>query len=388
MTDDRRPLRIAIVYDCLYPLDTGGGERVYRAIADRLIDAGHEVDYLTRMQWDGSDAPHARFRIRPIWRGDIADASGDRRPLAALGFAAAVFRALVRRRRRYDLVIASALPPLNVPAARLALLGSATWLVGDWLEVWPFRKWREYSGPVVGAVAWLLQTIGLRSSDEITANSRFTLRRAAGGMRPGGGIVLGLVDLVGDAAALDAPVDRRRILFAGRHIADKQLQVLPAAMRVVRRTHPDARLTVTGAGPETAALLRAAEEADVSVDLRGRVPGDELEALMGSAAVLVNPSRREGFGLVVAEAASHGTPSVVVRGEDNAATELVEDGVNGFVASSTAPEELGQAIVRAIDGGDRLRISTRRWFEDARIERNLGASLDELLERYAASRTR
>ena len=48
--------------------------------------------------------------------------------------------------------------------------------------------------------------------------------------------------------------------------------------------------------------------------------------------MLVNPSAREGFGLVVAEAAADGTPSVVVAGEDNAAAELVIDGVNGFVA--------------------------------------------------------
>ena len=53
---------------------------------------------------------------------------------------------------------------------------------------------------------------------------------------------------------------------------------------------------------------------------------------------LVLPSRREGYGLVVVEAAALGTPSVVVRGPDNAATELVEDGKNGFVAPSADPE--------------------------------------------------
>jgi len=59
--------------------------------------------------------------------------------------------------------------------------------------------------------------------------------------------------------------------------------------------------------------------------------------------VLVNPSAREGFGLVVAEAASRGTPSVVVAGEDNAAAELVVEGENGFVAASVTPAALGGA---------------------------------------------
>ena len=51
---------------------------------------------------------------------------------------------------------------------------------------------------------------------------------------------------------------------------------------------------------------------------------------MRRALCLLLTSRREGYGLVVVEAASHGTPSVVVAGEDNAATELIEEGVNGI----------------------------------------------------------
>ena len=41
---------------------------------------------------------------------------------------------------------------------------------------------------------------------------------------------------------------------------------------------------------------------------------------------MVPPSRREGYGLVVVEAAARGVPSVVVADPDNAATELVQEG--------------------------------------------------------------
>ena len=395
------PLRIAVVYDCLYPVNTGGGERVYRAIAELLVQRGHAVDYLTRSQWEAGAAPATPFRVRSIWRGEIATADGTRTTGAALGFAAAVFRALVRRRRDYDLVLVSALPPLNVLAARLALLGSRVWLAADWLEVWPLRKWREYSGLLVGGLAWAVQSLGLRASDEATVNSRFTLERAhRGGLDAPKGLVLGLLDLVPEAAApADDPgtaalaVDPGLVLFAGRHIPDKRLPTLPAALRVVARERPGVRLVVTGSGSETGALLAAADEAAaedgaVEVDLRGRVTDTELETLMATAAVLVNPSRREGFGLVVAEAAAHGTPSVVVAGEDNAAAELVADGVNGYVAASTAPEELGAAIARALDDGGALRTSTLAWFHDARASSRLDASVDALLARYRAARTR
>ncbi len=394
-------LRIAVVYDCLYPVNTGGGERVYRAVADALVRRGHRVDYLTRRQWEDGAAPATSFRLRPIWRGEIARPDGTRTSSAAVRFASAVFRALLRHRRSYDLVIVSALPPLNVPAARLALLGSRAWLAADWLEVWPLRKWRRYSGLLVGGIAWALQSIGLRASDEATVNSRFTLERArAGGLRPTKGVVLGLIDLVPDAGPLpdsdgfDADgveahaVDPELVLFAGRHIPDKQLETLPPALRVVARSRPGVRLVVTGTGSETGALAAAAQEAGVPVDLRGRVSDDELDHLMSSAAVLVNPSRREGFGLVVAEAAARGTPSVVVAGEDNASAELVIDGVNGFVAPSAEPDDLGAALLAALDGGDALRASTRAWFLAERTTSRLDASLDELLTRYRAARTR
>lgn len=396
---DRRepsaPLRAAIVYDCLYPVDTGGGERVYRAIAEDLVRRGYHVDYLTRRSWEGGDRPATPFRLRPIWRGEIARADGTRTTRAALGFAGAVFRALVRHRRDYDLVIVSALPPLNTLAARAALLGAKTWLVADWLEVWPLRKWREYSGSLTGGAAWIIQSLGLRAADEATVNSRFTLQRARnGGLAVRRGLVLGLVGLVPERPAAQnasAPlpeVDPGLVLFAGRHIPDKQLHALPAALSVVAQSRPDVRLVVTGSGAETEALADAARTAGIALDLRGRVPDAELDNLMASAAVLVNPSRREGFGLVVAEAASHGTPSVVVAGEDNAAAELVVDGVNGFVAADVGSEALGAAILAALRGGAALRSRTRAWFHEARAAQNLETSLDELLERYRSARTR
>ena len=65
---------------------------------------------------------------------------------------------------------------------------------------------------------------------------------------------------------------------------------------------------------------------------------------------MVLPSRREGYGLVVVEACAAGTPCVVVADPDNAAIELIEEGVNGFVAPSASPEDLAAAITRVRDG--------------------------------------
>lgn len=374
---------MAIAYDCLFPVDTGGGERVYRRLAELFAGRGSSVAYVTRHGRD--PGPDAAFAVVGVWSGEIADSSGTRTTSSALAFAAALFRHFVRHRNAYDLVIVAALPVLNVFAVRLALLGTPTVLATDWLEIWTWRKWRAYSGFVVGTIAFVLQTIGVHVGRIQTVNSGFTRARLMRYRRRADPVVLGLVDLVGEAAdASSAPSAPPVAVFVGRHIADKRLDVLPAALAVARATVPDLQAVIAGSGPETDAVRSAAAAADVAdaVQFVGRVTDAELEELLATSAVLVNPSAREGFGLVVAEAAAHGTPSVVVAGEDNAAAELVVDGENGFVAASVAPEVLGDAIARAVLAGDELRRSTSGWFDRERRERSLGRSAGDILDRW------
>ena len=96
------------------------------------------------------------------------------------------------------------------------------------------------------------------------------------------------------------------------------------------------------------------------------------------------PSRREGYGLVVVEASAAGTPSVVVRDPDNAATELVEDGVNGVVAPSASADDLANAIVAVWEGGMALRESTADWFARNATRLSLESSLRAVLRAYGS----
>lgn len=98
---------------------------------------------------------------------------------------------------------------------------------------------------------------------------------------------------------------------------------------------------------------------------------------------MLHPSLREGYGLVIVEAASVGTPSVVVSGPENAASELIEEGVNGFVAGSAEPEELADALVKAVAGGAELRESTLEWYERRRDELSIESSLAAVEASYS-----
>ena len=104
---------------------------------------------------------------------------------------------------------------------------------------------------------------------------------------------------------------------------------------------------------------------------------------MARALCLVLPSRREGYGLVVVEAAACGTPSVVVAGPDNAAVERVSEGVNGFVAPTASAEDLAAAILRVQAAGPALRASTAAWFAANAHRLSLAGSLETVAEAYA-----
>ncbi|WP_279367594.1 glycosyltransferase family 4 protein [Microbacterium testaceum] len=378
-----RASTVAVAYDCLFPYSTGGGERQYRAFADELGRTGLDVDYLTAVQWDGAAPREDRFRIVPVTgRLSLYSSDGVRRIPAALRYAARLFGALARRRRRYAAVIVSGLPIFNVFAARLALLGSGTRLVVDYLEVWHRRQWIEYSGLVTGTIAWALQRVAIAITPLATCHSQLSatrLRRE--GLRRAPLVSPGLIDGAVEVGVPSPAATPPYVLYAGRHIPDKRVDVLPAAIAAAREHIPDLRLVILGTGPSSEAVRAEVRRVggESWTDFPGFVSEAELDRLMHGALALANPSRREGYGLVVVEANAHGTPVVLVADEGNAATELIEDGVNGVVSPTTRPADLARAIRDVADGGDDLRRSSRAWYDTAVGTRTIRRTVEGIL---------
>ena len=101
------------------------------------------------------------------------------------------------------------------------------------------------------------------------------------------------------------------------------------------------------------------------IECPGFVPWPQLEASISRATGLILPSEREGYGSVVIEAIARGTPAIVVRGSDNAATDLIVENVNGFVAPSVEPSVLAEHMVKLYVAGPELRARTHQWYRRA-----------------------
>jgi glycosyltransferase involved in cell wall biosynthesis len=380
-------MRICMVYDCLFPYTVGGAERWYRNLAQRLAADGHEVTYVTLRQWDRrerGEVPGVRV-VAAGPRMALYRHAGQRRILPPLVFGAGVLWHLLRHGARYDVVHTSSFPYFSLLAAALVRRIRGYRLMVDWFELWSSDYWRQYLGGPAGRVGEGVQRACLRVHQHAFAFAELTAGRLrAAGLRGEVEILRGLY-----AGALKGrtPLPAEPVaVFAGRHIPEKRAPALVPAVALARCVVPELRGRVLGDGPERGAVLAAIAQYGLEgvVDAPGFVDTEVVEHDLARALCMVLPSSREGYGLVVVEASACGTPSIVVVGEDNAATELVEDGVNGFVAPSAAPTDLADAIVRVHEAGAALRTSTADWFERNAHRLSLDASLDRVAQSYRA----
>jgi glycosyltransferase involved in cell wall biosynthesis len=382
-------MRICLVYDCLFPHTVGGAERWYRNVALRLRDEGHEVTYLTLRQWPKGEEPDLPG-VNVVVAGprmSLYAGPGRRRILPPLVFGAGVLAHLLAKGRRYDVVHTASFPYFSLLAAGAARRLGGYRLVVDWHELWSRDYWREYLG-ALGRVGWLVQKLCLRIPQKAFCFARLT----AGRLREEG--VRGPVEIL--EGEFEGPLEPRPVrqaeplvVFAGRHIPEKRVPAVVPAIVAAAEAIPELRGLILGDGPQRPQVLEAIarHDAGATIDAPGFVTTEEVDEALGRALCMLLPSRREGYGMVVIEAAFRGTPSVVVDAPDNAAVELIEDGVNGVVSPTASPEDLAAAIRRVHEGGAAMRESTAEWFRRNAHRLSVGTSLDRVAEAYRSARS-
>jgi glycosyltransferase involved in cell wall biosynthesis len=333
------------------------------------------VTYLTLRQWprgERGEVPGVRV-VTAGPRMRLYSGPGQRRVLPPVVFGAGVLWHLLRHGRRYDVVHTASFPYFSLLAAAVARRLHGFGLVVDWHELWTREYWRAYLGPAGGPIGYAVQRACVRVRQRAFCFARMTAGRLrAEGLRGEPAILEGqyMGPLTPQAPLPAEPV----VVFAGRHIPEKAAPAAAAGIAAARERLPELRGVIFGDGPDP-------PPATPGVETPGFVDQEELQRVLARALCLLHPSRREGYGQVVVQAAALGVPSILVRHPDNAAVELVEDGVNGFVVDSAAPEVLADAILRVRDAGAGLRASTSDWF--ARNARRL--SIDASLETVARS---
>jgi len=154
------------------------------------------------------------------------------------------------------------------------------------------------------------------------------------------------------------------VLYAGRLAEHKNVDLLLDAVSYLHN-EMDRHVTcgIVGKGPEMESLKRqaAALEIEDAVEFLGFLEDiNDVYGYMKSAGIFVLPSQREGAGLVTLEANACGTPSITVRHKNNAATEVVDDDVNGY-SCDLRDVDLAQTIEKAIKRSEALTEGCRAY---------------------------
>jgi len=174
----------------------------------------------------------------------------------------------------------------------------------------------------------------------------------------------------------------RVVLFIGRLVYEKGVQVLLEAMPAVLAQVPGAKLVVAGAGPMRQKLEQRAAEMGLGdrVAFWGFIDDGTKAELYAAADLCVFPSLYEPFGIVALEAMASRTPLVV--SDVGGLAEIVEHGTTGFKALPGHTESLAWHVTEQLLNGEAGRRMAERAYEQVRACYSPSAIAGEVQKLY------
>ena len=339
---------LAIVTDVVAPWHSGGKETRTWHYSQELATNGFEVHIYTMKWWKGGRSTvqgavqlHALCRLWPLYTKQR------RSILQAIAFSLACVRLLSAR---YDVVEVDQIPILPLLVVKMVCAVRRKPVIATWHEVWGREYWRTYLG-ALGVVAGILEQLVMRLPDRMIAVSEGTAERIQQSHNENLAVFVGN-NGIDPAVIADAPADcpATDLLFVGRLLDHKGVDVLIDAVAELVRRGTRLSLTIVGKGPEGARLRERAADHNLmsQITFAGELASHaEVIGRMKSARLVVFPTRREGFGLVAVEAMACGTPVITTDHPDNFARLLITPGQDGYLCRPDG-SDLADLILKAL----------------------------------------
>jgi L-malate glycosyltransferase len=340
-------MKIAIIYDALYPYVKGGVEKRVWELAVRLVHRGHEVHLFGMKFWDGEDVlVREGVFLQGVCPAQKLYTGGRRTIWQAIYFSINLFSPMLKE--KFDVIDCQQFPYFSCFSAKLISKLKKTPLAITWHEVWD-DYWYEYLG-------W--KGFGGKTTERLVA--RLTPNIVAVSLTTKSN--LKSLGYDGHITVIPNGVDLRQIrsiipsgktsdiIFVGRLIKEKHVDLLVRAWGILSSERPELRLLIIGEGPEQGAIANLIHE--LSLEDRVSCEGfqddyEEIIRRMKASKVFVMPSTREGFGITALEALACGLPVVTIDHRANAIRDLITE-KNGFLCS-LSPNDLAETILRALN---------------------------------------
>lgn len=362
-------MKIALVYDMIYPFNVGGAEIRNYQLAQRLA-ASHEVHLFGVKFWDGPDVIERDGLImHGVCRyGRIYNNAGIRTIGGPMKFALKLFFPLIKE--KFDIIDASTFAYFHCFTCKAVSFFRQTPLIFTWHQYWG-DYWHDYAGKFKGGIGRLIERMVLNLSCRHIAVSETTRRQLirAGISASDIAIIYNGIDDRNINNIADQP-KQHDVLFAGRLTNQKNLSLLIEAIKILTAGRPKIRAVLIGDGPAKPDLLQLVDKLDLknNIFFTGFMPRlDDVYRSMKQARIFVSPSLLEGFGLAVAEANACGLPAVIVDNIWNASWEIIIDSHNGLIVDND-PNKLAEAIGRLlVDDDFRGRLSVNAIISSKRF---------------------
>jgi glycosyltransferase involved in cell wall biosynthesis len=342
-------VKIAFVYDSIYPYVIGGGEKGFWEVATRMARRGGEVYLIGMKYWDGpAEIERDGVKIRGICGAvPMYDDRGNRRLIEACYFGWHVLLHLLTA--EYDVINCACFPYFSCLAASAASVIKREKLVITWFEVLGKAYWDEHMGRA-GMWAFAVEKAVSRCTRWHIAISDFTRERAIAelGMSPSKVVTIPFGISYADLRPICGVAKEEQILYAGRLATHKRLDLLIHAFACLKHRHPGYRLKLIGSGPEERSLHQMVNSMGLQQDVlfETKLEERELYAEISRSKLFVLPSEREGQGLVIIEAMALGTPVVANDSRYSAVGSIISPGLNGMLVRSV--DEMVEAMDRLL----------------------------------------
>jgi glycosyltransferase involved in cell wall biosynthesis len=329
-------MKIAFIYDAVYPWVKGGAEKRVYEIAKHLIQSGHEVHWYCVGWWwtenHHEDIIHHGIHLHGVCKPSQLYSDGVRSFKEPLTFGLKLIRPLMKE--NFDIIDCQGFPYFSCFPARLhSMMGKSTLFI-TWIEIWD-DYWYEYIGRK-GFFVKLVEKAALNLNSNwiaISSKVKEDLKNYKP-EKPVNVIPMGIDSE--EIAAVEVSPRSSDIIFAGRLIKEKNVDLLIRSVDMVRKRQPNIQCLIIGNGPERENLQKLTEKLELNNNITFMdflEKHHQLISYIKSSKVFVLPSTREGFGIVVLEANACGKPVVVIDNKMNAACHLVHEGVNGFITN-------------------------------------------------------
>ncbi|MFQ5796119.1 MAG: glycosyltransferase family 4 protein [Candidatus Bipolaricaulia bacterium] len=333
----------------IFPPDSGGPATYVPIIARALVERGDRVTVITlsevrSLETDGDD-PFEVIRIR---RGEF-------KPLRILRTIAKI----LRLGRRADLLYVNGLGLEAAISNFLLRKPMVAKVVGDWAwerahqRGWVDEDFEEFQKSHYGGRVRLLQILRnfyARRMDRVIVPSRYLGKM----LIEWWGIHADRVVVIpnafephnGSSNPVTLPLETEfKVITVGRLIRLKRVDELIEVVAEI----PKVGLVVVGDGPMQDALVRLAQDLEISdrVLFTGRIPQPQVTDYLQGCDLFVLNSTHEGLPHIVLEAMSAGI--LVIATDVGGTGEIIRDGENGILIRSGDRDALKRAIIKLLE---------------------------------------